>query len=142
MEDGSRPRKKYSKTELDLRTPTMTKPISRHQHMMTDYAFGPLIALAPNLLGFDKQASIPTLLCRYVGGGILAATSVTRAEGALLPIIPWKLHLAGDVAGGLFALGAPWLLGFSNNAAARNTFLGMGAIILTATSLSQTEEMP
>ena len=120
----------------------MTKPITRRQHMMTDYALGPLVASAPDLFGFAKEASIPTLLCRMIGGGIIAATSVTRAEGALVPIVPFKAHLAGDFAGGLFALGAPWLLGFANNVKARNTFLGMGAIILMAGSLTQPEEMP
>lgn len=119
----------------------MNKPISRRQHILTDYALSPLVAAAPEIFGFQKESSAATLLCRMLGGGILAATSVTRAEGALVPIVPFKAHLAGDFAGALFTMGAPWLLGFADNAKARNTFLGLGAVILMAGSLTQTEEM-
>ena len=109
--------------------------------MLTDYALGPLIAAAPDLVGFQNDETMATLLCRTLGGGILAATSITRAEGALVPLLPFKLHLAGDVVGGLLAMSAPWLFGFAHNAKARNTFLAIGAATFLAGNLTQSQEM-
>ena len=117
----------------------MSKPIAPSQHLMTDYMFGPAIAAAPGLFGF-RDEPIANLLCRVIGGGILAATSLTNAKGALLPIVPMTAHLAGDVANGVFVLSAPWLFGFSENTRARNTFLAIGAVSLLAGSLTRTEE--
>ena len=120
----------------------MNKPITRRQHILTDYMYGPLIAAAPEICGFSKDAKVATLLCRLIGGGTLAATALTRAEDTLLPVVPFKLHLAGDAANGLFALGAPWLFGFADVPKARNTFLVIGAVSLMAAALTQPEEMP
>ena len=120
----------------------MLKPITRRQHILTDYMYGPLIVAAPELCGFREEAKLATLLCRVIGGGTVAATALTRAEDTLLPVVPFKLHLAGDAANGLFALAAPWLLGFSNVPKARNTFLAMGALSLMAAALTQSDELP
>lgn len=116
----------------------MSKPIAPSQHIALDYILGPLVAAAPELLGFREEKAA-TLLCRVVGGSVLAATSVTNAKGALLPIVPLTVHLAGDVGSGLFALGAPFLFGF-RNPRARNTFLALGAYTILAGALTRTTE--
>ena len=116
----------------------MSKPIAPSQHMALDYLLGPLIAAAPELLDF-KEEKAATLLCRLVGGTILTATSLTNAKGGLLPVVPLTVHLAGDVASGAFALGAPALFGFKNPRA-RATFLALGAFTLLAGTLTRTTE--
>ena len=119
----------------------MTHPISRNQHILGDYLYGPLIALAPMLVGF-RSDSTPTLLCYLIGAALFGAALLTRAELSLVRVIPFRLHLAGDALNGLFCLVAPWLFGFSADMLARNTFLALGVLGLLAAGLSRPVEMP
>ena len=118
----------------------MSKPIAPSTHMMTDYMLGPLLIAAPDLLGFREEKAA-TALCRVVGASVLIATSLTNAKGALLPVIPLTLHLAGDVAGGVFALGAPALFGM-RNPRAKGTFYALAAATILAGTLTRTTEKP
>jgi hypothetical protein len=119
----------------------MSKPISRRMHGALDYSAAPLVAAAPALIGFSEDKT-PATLGYVLGSGILALTAFTRAEWGLVKSIPYKTHLAIDVVTALTSLSAPWLLGFSNNKKARNTFLAIGATLLTTGLLSEREEMP
>jgi hypothetical protein len=114
----------------------MSKPISRRVHGALDYS-----AAAPALIGFSEDKT-PATLSYVLGSGILALTACTRAEWGLVKAIPYKTHLALDVVTALTSLGAPWLLGFSQNKKARNTFLAVGATLLTTGLLSERAEMP
>lgn len=119
----------------------MFHPISRNQHILADYLLGPVIILAPLLVGFRTDTT-PTMLCFAIGALVFAATLMTRAELGLLRIVPFRLHLVGDVGGGLLFLAAPWLFGFDSDMLARNTFLAFGALVLGATALTKPVNMP
>ncbi len=118
----------------------MEKPISRQMHGVADYAYGPMVLAAPKIAGFEDEDKA-VLISQIIGGGVIASTVLTKAEWGLVKVIPFKAHLALDVAVSLFSLVAPWLFGFANNAKARNTFLAMGTIGAVVTSLTQPEEM-
>lgn len=118
----------------------MDRPISRQVHGVMDYSYAALIAAAPETVGFKNEESA-TQLCRAVGGGVFAASLMTRYELGAVPVIPFKMHLAADVVVGLFTLGAPWLFGFSDNRRARNTFVAAGAISVLAGLLTEPKEM-
>lgn len=119
----------------------MDKPISRQMHgLVTDYPYVAFVSTAPETIGFNEEKTAAAL-CRVMSVGILLSSLLTRAEWGLLPAISFKAHLALDVANGLFALGAPWLFGFSDNERARNTFLAMGAVGIFAGTMSQPKEM-
>jgi hypothetical protein len=118
----------------------MIKPISRKMHAVMDYGYAALIASAPETVGFKNEKTAATL-CRAVGGGVFAASLLTRYELGAVPMIPFKVHLAHDVAAGLFTLGAPWLFGFSRNRRVRNTFVVAGAISVLAGLLTEPKEM-
>ncbi len=120
---------------------SLAKPISRPLHGLADYAYVGAVAAAPVLFGFGDEKRAAGL-CRVLSGGALAYTVLTRAEWGFFRVIPFRLHLKADFGSGLFSLAAPWLLGFSQNARARNTFLGMGIIALLASLLTQPDEMP
>lgn len=60
----------------------------------------------------------------------------------MVKIIPFKAHLTVDAVAAITALSAPWLFGFAKNAKARNTFLAIGATLLTTGLLTKPEEMP
>ena len=118
----------------------MKKLISRQTHAVMDYGYAALVSGSPEMMGF-KDEETATALCRAVGGAVLASSLMTQYELGLLRVLPFKTHLALDVAAGLFTLGAPWLFGFSHNRAARNTFVAAGAISVAAGLLTEPREM-
>jgi hypothetical protein len=118
----------------------MNKPISRRMHGVADYAYAALFAAAPELVGFDQEEAAVNL-SRIVGGEVLLASLFTRYEFGLVKVVPFKTHLAGDVAIGLLTLGAPFLFDFSGNRRARNFFMGMGAFSIMAGLLTEPKEM-
>lgn len=118
----------------------MEKPITRQVHGIADYLYAPLTIAAPKLLDFEDEDKA-SMLCQVVGGGVLASTMMTKAEWGMVRLIPFKAHLALDVAVSLFTLAAPWLFGFSKNNRARNTFLAMGGVGAIVTGLTRPEEM-
>jgi len=119
----------------------MTKPISRRQHAFTDYSYVPLVASAPDLVGFTEEKTATTL-CHVLSTSILLSSLFTRAEWGPIRVLPYKVHLTLDTLGGATSLAAPWVFGFAHNKKARNTFLAMGVFGLIAGLLSKPEEMP
>ena len=55
--------------------------------------------------------------------------------------VPFKTHLTLDVVTAIGCLSAPWLLGFSKDKKARNTFLAIGATLLATGLLTERKEM-
>ncbi|MBJ6143094.1 hypothetical protein [Hymenobacter sp. BT559] len=119
----------------------MNQPITRVQHGFTDYAYIPLVASAPYMVGFSENRTATTL-CYVLSSTILASSLVTRAEWGVVKVLPYKAHLVLDVVGGLAGLSAPWLFGFAKDRKARNTFIAAGLFGLLAGLLSKPEEMP
>lgn len=118
----------------------MQKPVSRQTHAVLDYGYAALFAAAPEIVGFtDEKAA--SALSRVVSGGVAATSLLTRYELGAVKVIPFKAHLAADVAVGLLTLGAPFLFGFADNKHARNFFVGMGAFSVLAGLLTEPREM-
>jgi len=118
----------------------MEQPISRQMHGVADYAYAPLMFAAPRIMGFEEQNEAARI-CEIVGAGVLGTTMMTEAEWGVARLIPFKVHLALDVAVSLFSLAAPWIFGFAGNTKARNTFLAMGAVGAVVTTLTKPENM-
>ncbi len=118
----------------------MNKPIPRPVHAVLDYGYAALFAAAPELVSFTEEETAAHL-ARVVSGGVFATSLVTRYELGLVKILPFKEHLAADVAVGLLTLAAPFAFGFSGNKRARNFFVGMGAFSVMAGLLTEPEEM-
>lgn len=119
----------------------MKKPISRQVHGAIDYTYAALVPLMPEIAGF-KDEEKAALLCRVLGGGAFAYSALTKAEWGLYKVLPFKAHLLVDLSVSLFAIGAPWLLGFAGNKRARNAIVAIGAAGLLASLLTENEEMP
>lgn len=120
----------------------MRKPITRMQHGIADWLLIPLVAASPFVLGFANSA-VPRQAAFVAAGAILLTVACTRAEWGLIRILPYKVHLMADAGLGILLMLAPVLLGFVHDAAARNTFLVLGAAMIGAsTVLSRPEEMP
>ncbi|OLY94098.1 hypothetical protein SAMN05444008_11086 [Cnuella takakiae] len=109
--------------------------IKRKQHGIADYAYAPLVWLAPRLAGFSMvpQANVA---CKAAAVGALSYALLTDAEWGAAKVLPYKAHLGIDLALGIASVAAPWLLKVQNNKRARNTLLLMGAVSLTVGVLS------
>jgi hypothetical protein len=118
----------------------MNKPIPRQLHAVLDYSYAALFSAAPELVGFTNE-EVAARLSRLVSGGVLTTSLLTRYELGLIRVLPFKAHLAADVAVGLLTLGAPFLFGFSGNKKARNFFVGLGAFSIMAGLLTEPKEM-
>ena len=119
----------------------MDQPISRAQHGVLDWIYAPTLAALPSVVKFDRD-SAPATAARIMAGSAAATTMFTRFEAGLVRVIPFKVHLGLDVALSAFALAAPWLLGFKDDARARNTFVAVGLFGLAVGALTQPTEMP
>lgn len=109
----------------------MKKLISRRTHGVADYSYAALFAAAPELIGYADEETAARL-SRVVSGGVALTSLFTRYELGLIRVVPFKAHLAADVAVGLLTVGAPFLFGFSRNKKARNFFVGLGAFSIMA----------
>lgn len=118
----------------------MNQPITRAQHGVLDWIYAPTLAALPNLAKFEND-SAPASAARIMAGAAAASTVMTRFEAGLVRVIPFKVHLGLDVAMSLFAVAAPWALGFKDDKRARNTFLAVGLFGLAVGALTQPKEM-
>lgn len=109
--------------------------ITRKQHGIADYAYAPLVWMAPKLVGFNMQPEA-NLACKTAAAGALTYALITKAEWGAVKLLPYKAHLAIDLAVGAASVAAPWVLGFEHNKKARNTLLIMGAVTLAVGILS------
>jgi len=118
----------------------MEKPILRQAHGIIDYVYGAAVAALPEIAGFKDEKNATTL-CRALAGGALVYSLLTKAEWGAAKIIPFKTHLLIDSTTSVFALAAPWLLGFSHNKRARNGVLIAGLVGLAASLLTERENL-
>jgi hypothetical protein len=101
------------------------KVLSPRVHGVLDYASAALFLLAPTLFGFD---GLPATLARALGVAYALFSLATAYPLGVVRAIPFPVHVAFDFVLGVFLLAAPWLLGFSDNDAARNFYLAMGGV--------------
>ena len=117
----------------------MAMRLSRQQHGIIDYVAAPLISIAPEIMGFEKEETAAGL-CRMISSGSFMSAFTTKAEWGALKLMPFKTHCIVDIAVGVFSASAPWLFGFSRKKKARNTFLAIGALSILAGALSQQDD--
>lgn len=113
----------------------MSIGIKRSQHGIADFAYAPVVWMAPRIAGFQylPQANAA---CKAAAAGALTYALLTDAEWGVAKWIPYKAHLAIDFAVGAASFAAPWILGVQRHKSARNTFLIMGAVSLAVGILS------
>ncbi len=80
-------------------------------HGVIDYTTAFTLLVAPKLWRLDEvPASAATF---YLAGGSLTASSlITDYELSVANVIPMRLHLALDIAGGAALAASPFILGF------------------------------
>jgi hypothetical protein len=116
------------------------QPITRQAHGAIDYAYANVVAVLPELAGFENEKKAAAV-CRILAGGALTYSLLTKAEWGAVKLIPFKKHLMLDTSASIFAIAAPWLLGFAANKRARNSVWAIGLAGLAASLLTQPSEM-
>ena len=111
----------------------MNKPITPRSHGMLDYATAGATAILARVLGFSPPAA-RTASAWAAGYSVLSA--LTDYPLALKRALPFRAHGAMDAAMAPIIPALPWLLGFARDRRARNFFLGLAAITIVVTALT------
>ena len=99
-------------------------PISAFVHGVIEYLVGALFIAAPFVLGFDSDAAVAVSL--VTGLVILVLTASTGLPTGLIRAVPMATHVVLDFLLGGFSIGAPFLFGFSDEAAPTAFFIVVG----------------
>lgn len=106
-------------------------PIPRFVHGILEYLLGVLFIAAPFL--FDFKSGAATGMSVAVGVLILIFAAVSEGPVSLVNQLPLLLHVAMLYVLAIFLIAAPFLLGFSGEAAPRNFFIICGVWLLLIT---------
>jgi hypothetical protein len=93
-------------------------------HGLLEYGAGVLLMAAPFAFGFDSDAAIAFSI--VAGLGLLALAASTASSTGLAKVIPLAIHVLLDVAVVAFLIVAPFLFGFSDEAAPTAFFMVLG----------------
>ena len=106
-------------------------PIPPFVHGVLEYAIGVLLIAAPFLFDFDSAAATAVALVLGIVVLVSAASSPTRA--GLSPVVPVAIHVLTDLVLSGIMVAAPFLFGFSDEAAPTAFFLvlGVAGVLLT-----------
>ncbi|MCJ8520977.1 hypothetical protein ABID21_004841 [Pseudorhizobium tarimense] len=103
--------------------------IDTKTHGIIDYLTGVLLLIAPYLFGF-ANGGIEQWLPQLLGAMILVMSLLTNYELSVAKLIPLKVHLAVDIAGGVLLAASPWLFGFSQTIWWPHVLVGLMEIVV------------
>ncbi|MBO1073309.1 SPW repeat domain-containing protein [Roseomonas marmotae] len=110
--------------------------IPRSIHALIDYVFAIILIGTPYALGFSNFG-YEHLVFWAVGFSIIIYSLLTNYRLGLVKVIPFRMHLLLDVAGGMVLLISPWLFGFSDRAWVAPFIFGLlelGVVSMTSRS--------
>jgi hypothetical protein len=99
-------------------------PISLRMHAMIEPIMALVFIIAPFVLDYDDSTA--KWLSVAIGAVMLVVGMTTRWRWSLVKLIPLSMHFAGDVAIGVIAIAAPFVLGFSDETAPTVVFVVLG----------------
>jgi hypothetical protein len=103
------------------------KIISLKTHGILDYITVLAFAVAPTLAGFS---GVPAYICYALAAIHLSMTVMTNFPSGVIKVIPIRLHKIVETIVGPVLIILPWILGFSEDLAARYFFVAAGAVII------------
>lgn len=103
-------------------------PIPPAVHGALEYLVGLLLIAAPFLFGFESSLAIGISVA--TGVVVLGIAAATRGPTGLVNSIPVPVHVTLDFLLAAFFIAAPFVFGFSGEAAPRNLFLLLGVVHL------------
>lgn len=97
-------------------------------HGVLDYTTGALLMALPGILKAARRGRAEAAIPVALGAGALLYSLFTDYELGAVRKIPMKVHLALDVASGIFFAASPWLLDLDEDVRAPYLALGMWEI--------------
>ena len=111
--------------------------VTRTIHAYLDYPVALALIVLPFALGLGASDPAALYVSPVVGLAAFALTVLTDHELGLIPVLPYKLHLAVDLAVGILFLALPFALGFAGLDALY--YWLNGAAVVTVIALSKPE---
>jgi hypothetical protein len=111
--------------------------VTKTIHAWLDYPVALALMGLPFLLGLGASHPLALVISPVVGVAALVLTIFTDHHLGLVRVLPYKLHLAVDLAVGLLFLALPFALGFAGLDAAY--YWLNGAAVVAVISLSKPE---
>jgi hypothetical protein len=99
-------------------------PIPPFAHGVLEYGAGVFMLVVPFLFGFDSDAA--TAVSILAGLGLIVIAATTESATGLARMIPLRVHLVLDLIAVAFLVAAPFLFGFSDEAAPTAVFMILG----------------
>ena len=106
-------------------------PFSPRLHGLAEYLLGGFFIAAPFIFGFESDAAVAIAVVGGVALMLMAATSSTGPS--LGGVVPVGLHVLFDVLLAGFLIAAPFIFGFSDEAAPTGLFIGVGVVHVLST---------
>lgn len=111
----------------------MARAINPTVHGVLDYALALAFLLAPGLVDFSDTAAN---LSYVIGIVYLGASLLTRYPLGAIHMIPFPTHGVIESIMAASWVVMPWLVGFADDAAARNFFVAAGVGLLVIAALT------
>lgn len=106
-------------------------------HGLLDYAAALALIVLPFLLPFEGAPAAATWLSVAAGLGLVGYSLLTDYAFGPFRLLPFRLHLALDLAAALVFIAAPFVLGWQG--LVLGYYLVMGAGVIAVVALSQTD---
>ncbi|WP_299649768.1 hypothetical protein [uncultured Tateyamaria sp.] len=117
----------------------MSKFVTQKLHAYIDYPVALGLIAAPFVLGIGMDNAIAFALSIATGIAALLLTALTDHETGLLPVLPYKFHLAVDALVGAAFVAAPFLFGFTGLDMAY--YLVIGSTVLAVVGLHKGDDV-
>lgn len=106
-------------------------------HGVVDYVWGLVVGTAPWTFGFADNGPA-TYVAWVFGVGAILYSLATRYEVGLLPVIPVRVHMILDVAGGAILAASPWIFGFAGRVVWPHVVFGLFSVVAGLTTETHT----
>lgn len=113
--------------------------VTKTIHAWLDYPVALALVALPFLLGLGASNPLAMTISPIVGIAAFLLTVFTNHHLGVIRVLPYKLHLAVDLAVGLLFLVLPFVLGFSGLDAAYYWVNGAAVVTVIALSKPETE---
>jgi hypothetical protein len=102
------------------------KYLNPRVHGYIDYIAILFLFVAPSVIGFS---GMPATLFYVIGIAYLAMVLLTAYPLGLVKLIPFPVHGIVEIVAAIGLVLLPWVTGFADNSAARNTYLFVGIVL-------------
>jgi len=113
--------------------------VTKQIHSWLDYPVAFALIILPFLLGLGESNALALTISPIIGVAALLLTVFTDHQTGLIRVLPYKLHLAVDLAVGVLFLILPFALGLTGLDAAYYWLNGAAVVAVIGLSKPETD---